>query len=92
MLLFDRGMKEPYAKIDFPIKYRIGDVYSIIVIGLDIEAFEYAYSIDGPWDPQKGLLFDKDTICLIRMPKAVTGQSVWGCSLSQIRLQEEPGL
>lgn len=78
LLLFDRGMKEPYAKIDFPIKYRIGDVYSIIVIGLDIEAFEYAYSIDGPWDPQKGLLFDKRHYLLDPYAKAVTGQSVWG--------------
>ena len=61
LLLFHRMEKEPYAVIPFPENYRIGDVWSMVVFGLDITQFEYAYRVDGPWDPKKGLLFDKKT-------------------------------
>ena len=70
--------QEPYARIPFPEKYRIGHVFSMIVFGLDIGDFEYAYCLDGPWDPAKGLLFDKNRPLLDPYAKAVTGQSVWG--------------
>lgn len=78
LLLFDRGSTEPYAKIRIPEKYRIGDVYSIIIFGLNIEEFEYAYSLTGPWEPQKGLLFDEKNYLLDPYARAVTGQSKWG--------------
>ena len=48
LLLFHRGEEEPYAVLPFPDEYRIGDVYSMIVFGLDIEDLEYAYRVDGP--------------------------------------------
>ena len=35
----------------------IGSVYSMIVFGLDIYDFEYAYRVDGLHDPEKGLIF-----------------------------------
>ncbi len=50
----------------------------MIVFGLDIGEFEYAYRIDGPWEPQKGLRFDKNAILLDPYARAVTGQSIWG--------------
>lgn len=50
----------------------------MIVFGLDIKDFEYAYRLDGPYDKEKGLLFDKKNILLDIYAKAVTGQSVWG--------------
>ena len=59
LLLFHREEEEPFAVLPFPEAYKIGDVYSMIVYGLDIRDFEYAYRVDGPWDPEKGLLFDK---------------------------------
>ena len=34
LLLFDRGKQEPYAVIPFPDRYRIGDVWTMIVFGL----------------------------------------------------------
>ena len=68
----------PMRPIPFPEHYRIGDVYSMIVFGLDIKDFEYAYRLDGPYDKEKGLLFDKKNILLDIYAKAVTGQSVWG--------------
>ncbi len=78
LLLFRRMEDEPYAVLKFPDHYRIGNVYSMIVFGLHITDFEYAYRLDGPYDPQKGLLFNKDNVLLDIYAKAVTGQSVWG--------------
>lgn len=78
LLLFHRDEDEPYAVIPFPEEYKIGDVYSMLVFGLDIEKFEYAYRVDGPYEPEKGMLFDKNKILLDPYAKAVTGQGVWG--------------
>lgn len=78
LLLFHRMEEKPYAIIPFPERYRIGKVYSMIVFGLNIEEFEYAFRLDGPWDPKQGLLFDKTHPLLDPYAKAVTGQSVWG--------------
>lgn len=78
LLLFHRKETIPYAVLRFPEHYRIGKVYSMIVFGLNIEDFEYAYRLDGPNNPKKGLLFRKDACLLDLYAKAVTGQSVWG--------------
>lgn len=78
LLLFKRKEREPYAVIPFPDNYRIGNVFSMIVFGLQIEEFEYAYRVDGPNCPEKGVIFDKTKILLDPYAKAVTGQRVWG--------------
>ena len=78
LLLFHRAQEEPFAIIPFPDAYKIGDVYSMIVYGLNIEEFEYAYRVDGPYRPEKGLLFDKNNILLDPYAKAVAGQRTWG--------------
>lgn len=78
LFLFRSNEYEPFAIIPFPENYRIGKVYSMIVFGLNIEEFEYAYSVDGPYDPDNGLIFDKDQYLLDPYAKAVTGQSKWG--------------
>ena len=78
LLLFHRKAEEPYAVIPFPENYRIGFCYSMIVFDLDIEEFEYAYRLDGPYDEKKGLRFDKNKILLDPYARAVTGQSQWG--------------
>lgn len=80
LLLFHRMEEEPYARIKFPEHYKIGNVYSMIVFKLDIEEFEYAYSVDGPYEPKKGLIYDKNKYLLDPYAKAVTGQSIWGSS------------
>lgn len=81
LLLFNRKSPEPFAVIPFPEHYRIGDVYSMIVFGLDIQEFEYAYRLDGPYEPEKGLVFDRSNYILDPYAKAVTGQSEWGSHL-----------
>ncbi len=78
LLLFKRESNTPYAVLPFPDSYRIGNVWSMIVFDIDIEDFEYAYRFDGPYDKEKGLIFDKNRIVLDPYAKAVTGQSVWG--------------
>ena len=78
LLLFHRQEDVPYARIPFPETYRVGNVYSMFVIGLNVVTFEYAYSMDGPYDPKKGFLFDKEKFLLDPYARAVTGQSTWG--------------
>lgn len=50
----------------------------MIVYDLKSEDFEYAYRVDGPYDEQKGLLFDKTKVLLDPYAQAVAGQEVWG--------------
>ncbi|MBR0092119.1 MAG: glycogen debranching enzyme, partial [Lachnospiraceae bacterium] len=72
--LFYHDETKPFARIPFPQDYRIGKVYSMFVFGLNIENMEYAYQVDGPWDPANGLLFDRTKILLDPYAKAVAGQ------------------
>ncbi len=78
LLLYHRDEEEPFVVLPFPQQYKIGDVYSMIAIGLDIEEIEYAYHIDGPYDPKRGLLFDRHAVILDPYARAVAGQRGWG--------------
>lgn len=78
LLLFHWHEEEPFAVLPFPESYRIGNAYSMIVFDLNIEDLEYAYRVDGPYNPNKGLLFDKTKYLLDPYARAVTGQSEWG--------------
>ena len=78
LLLFHHEEEEPFAVLPFPEEFRIGDVYSMIVFNLDIRDFEYAYRIDGPYCPEKGLLFDRSNILLDPYAKALSDQHIWG--------------
>lgn len=78
LLLFRPKEQEPFAKIRYPETYCIGSTYSMLVFGLNIEEFEYAFQLDGPYDEKKGLRFHKDNILLDPYARAVTGQRHWG--------------
>ncbi len=78
LLLFKPQASEPYARIPFPPSCIIGNTYSMIVYGLELSEFEYAYSFDGPHNDKLGLIFNKDKYILDPYAKAVTGQSGWG--------------
>lgn len=78
LLLFHRGEENPYAVLPFPEEFRIGDVYSMMVFGLDIEDMEYAYRIDGPHFAERGHIFDKNAILLDPYAKSIAGQRIWG--------------
>ncbi len=78
LVLFKNGEHEPYAIIPFPAHYRTGKVYSMIVFGLKIDTFEYAYRVDGPYDPKNGLIFNPNKYLLDPYAKAVAGQRQFG--------------
>ena len=78
LLLFRPQETEPYARLEFPESYHIGNTYSMLVFGLKIEEFEYAFQLDGPYDKAKGKLFNKENVLLDPYAKAVTGQRKWG--------------
>ncbi len=78
LCLFRRMEREPFAVLPFPERFRIGNTFSMIVFGLDIYEFEYAYRMDGPHNPAAGLLYDRSRFLLDPYAAAVTGQSGWG--------------
>ena len=78
LVLFHHGQNKPFIEIPFPEAFRIGNVYIMLVYGIDIESTEYGYRFDGPYDPQKGLLYDKTKILLDPYAKSISGRSVWG--------------
>ena len=77
LVLFRRGDKEPTVAITIPEHYKIGQVYSMIVFGLDIHECEYAYRLDGPYDDARGLLFNSENYLLDPYAKAVANRSRW---------------
>lgn len=78
LLLFRPMEPEPYARIPIPESYRIGNTYSILVFGLKIDEFEYAFQFDGPYEPERGKRFNKENVILDPYAQAVTGQRKWG--------------
>lgn len=78
LLLYHKGDEAPFAVISFPDDFRMGDVFSMIVFGLDYENLEYAYRMDGPFRPLEGLRFNREKILLDPYAKLVSGRTVWG--------------
>lgn len=78
LALFHIGDDEPYAVIPFFDEYRIGNVYSMIVYGLDPYGFEYGYIFEGPNDPSSGLLFDSSKVLLDPYATLTSGRETWG--------------
>ena len=80
LVLFEKGAAQPLVEIPFPDEFRIGNVYAMIVFGLDYENIEYGYRMEGPFDPSNGHWFDKSKILLDPYAKAIGGRDVWGVS------------
>ncbi len=78
LVLYHHGQQEPFVEIPFPEEFRIGHVYTMMVFGINPETTEYGYRFDGPYCPEKGLLFDKSRVLLDPYAKSVSGRSVWG--------------
>ncbi|RPJ02257.1 MAG: glycogen debranching enzyme, partial [Chloroflexi bacterium] len=78
LVLFEKGAQKPLAEIPFPDEFRIGNVFAMIVFGLDYENTEYGYRMDGPWDPTNGQRFDKTKTLMDPYAKAIGGRDVWG--------------
>ena len=77
LVLFNKNEEIPYAEIPLPDEFRVGNVYAIIVFGLDYENIEYGYRMDGPYDPQNGHRFDKQAVLSDPYAKAIGGRDRW---------------
>ncbi len=78
LVLYHHGQNRPFVEIPFPDEFRIGNVYTMMIYGIDTETTEYGYRFDGPYNPAKGLLFDKSRVLLDPYAKSVSGRTVWG--------------
>lgn len=78
LVLFHHGQKKPFVEIPFPEEFRIGNVYTMMVFGIDVDTTEYGYRFEGPYKPEEGLRFDPDAVLLDPYAKSVSGRSVWG--------------
>ncbi|MBA4387305.1 MAG: glycogen debranching enzyme GlgX [Verrucomicrobia bacterium] len=78
LVLFEKYADKPLVEIPIPDSFRVGNVYCMIVFGLDYENIEYGYRMDGPWDPCRGQRFDKSKILLDPYAKAIGGREIWG--------------
>lgn len=78
LLLYNKGEEEPFVIIPLTDEFRIGDVYSVSVFGIDYEQTEYGYRMDGPYDPEHGYRFNKDMVLLDPYAKMVSGRETWG--------------
>ena len=78
LVLYHHGQDEPYVEIPFPNEFRIGNVYSMMVFGIQTETTEYGYRFDGEYAPEKGLCFDRNKVLLDPYAKSVSGRTIWG--------------
>lgn len=81
LVLYHHGQEEPFVEIPFPEEFRIGNVYSMMVFGLQIETVEYGYRFDGPYNPSKGQLFDRNKVLLDPYAKSVREEPDGGMRL-----------
>lgn len=82
LVIFPLNGTEPLVEIPFQKGYRMGGVFSMIVFGLDFQKIEYAYRMDGPFEPERGLRFDSTKLLLDPYCRAIVGQRIWGIKAS----------
>lgn len=96
LVLFEKGASEPMAEIPFrglfqkadtgePVwgEFRIGNVFTMTVLGLDHESIEYGYRMDGGYPRvergQPGIhRFDPSVVLLDPYAKGIGGRDSWG--------------
>jgi isoamylase len=78
LVLFELGESEPLLEIPIPEEYRIGDVFAIVVPGLDPTEIEYGFHLDGPFEPENGLRFDANAGLLDPYAQIISGREEWG--------------
>ena len=78
LVLFRRGEDQPFAELPFPENYRIGDVFCMVVFGLDDEDLEYGFRISGPFDSSAGHRFDPSQVLMDPYARLIAGRDTWG--------------
>ncbi len=77
LVLFRKGEPRPYVEIPFPDAFRIGNVWAMIVFGLDFEEVEYGFRMDGPYRPHAGHRFNRHKVLLDPYARAIGGRAHW---------------
>lgn len=78
LLVFcERRMAPDHEIVLDPKRNRTGDVWHIHLQNLP-DHFYYMYRIDGPWQPEKGLVFNADLLLLDPYAKSIIGLENWG--------------
>ena len=67
LLLYHHSEKKPFAEIEFPEEFRIGNVYTMLVFGINIETTEYGYRFGGNMSLKKGFCLTAQSLYLTRM-------------------------
>ena len=78
LVLFKKHGSEPLAEIAFPDEFRIGNVFAMVVFGLDYDNIEYGFRMEGPFNPREGHWFDPTKILLDPYAKVIGGRDIWG--------------
>lgn len=78
LLLYNNGEPEPFAILPFPDAYRIGNIFAMLVFGLNTDAIEYGFRVAGNYYFSTGAIFDKTKILLDPYAKLVSGRNIWG--------------
>ena len=78
LVLYERGASDPLVEIPFPPEFRVGQVFTMIVFGLDPDRIEYAFRMGGPFDPRRGQRFDRTKILVDPYAHALAGRDTWG--------------
>lgn len=82
LVLFKKHEKEPFVVIPFiseenSYNFVIGNVFTMIVFDLNYEEIEYAYRMDGSYNPELGFRFDKTKYLLDPYAKLIGGRDIW---------------
>jgi len=78
LVLYRKKEKKHFAIIPFPKEFKVGNVFNMIVSGLDYKEIEYGYRMDGPFNPKEGHRFDPTKVILDPYAKVVGGRDVYG--------------
>lgn len=85
LVLFEPDSVEPLTELPIPREFRIGDVFAMIVYGLDEDNVEYGFRIEGPRDPLSRLRFDPTKVLLDPQARTVSGHEAWRAPRSASR-------
>jgi len=87
LVLFEKGAAEQFIEIPFPDEFRVGDIFTITLFGVNYEAIEYGYRMDGVYLPHVGHRFDPNVILLDPYARLIGGREIWGQSENAGRYQ-----
>jgi len=77
LVLYVRNEERPFAEIPLPLEFKIGYVFSVMILGQDFRNLEYGYRMDGPYKPQSGFCFDKNAVLFDPYAKVINGRNIW---------------